>query len=364
MTNSYRILEDRVTAELLIMDYIGNEGLTANDFTQKLIEAESEGVKKFKVKINSLGGDVFEGIGIYNALAERDVITCIEGMAASAASFVAMAGKKRIIYDNSFLMIHNPSVGGWGDADYFERVQKNLKMIKDAIMKAYSRTGLKEEEIAKMMDDETWMSAEEAFAKNFVDEIIQSNQNPVNKHFAMIRYYNTISKQDERKVNAMLKIQNALGLPGANEDELVNSIAALKKSKQDSDKELADLKLKNQATEQSLADLKKEKEELDKKLKTAEDKEQTAAAEKEDAELEAILNQAEKDGKLVPAMVEKKEQKDALKAILKTNKKYFDLMPVVGPIGSPKTEADQKNLRPKNGLRDAVKKAHEKVVGK
>ncbi|MEO1315006.1 MAG: head maturation protease, ClpP-related, partial [Pseudomonadota bacterium] len=126
------------------------------------------------VAINSPGGDAFMGISLYNALARYagEVTVRIDGIAASAASLVAMAGDKIVMPENTFMMIHNPyswAMGGHGD---FERAAKHLHALETSYSGVYqSRTGLAPERVAEMMDAETYMTASEAVEAGFADEV-------------------------------------------------------------------------------------------------------------------------------------------------------------------------------------------------
>ena len=344
------------TAELLIMSFIGGEDFNSLNFNQTLQEAEKAGATNFLVKINSGGGDVFEGLAIYNALAARNTEVVIEGLAASMASVIAMAGKKIRMNDNAIIMIHNPWQFAGGDAAYFEKVQKNLEMLKDSIGKAYARTGLAKEDLSKMMDEETWMNANEALNKKFVDEVIVTNAAPVNKFEAMNRYFNSIFNQDNKgKVSAMLKIQNALGLAGAGEDEIVVSIQSLKKSN-------ADFKAQADASAVESDTLKKENEDLKKKLKDFEDAQKTADEQALETEAESVMNSAIKDGKILPA------HKDMYKNMFKADKpgfeKFLASAPVISVVGKKPDDKTDEKLAKKRGLYNAVKESHEKVTKK
>lgn len=336
----YRILDDRITAEIFIMGVIGDEGLRSMDFTQELHKAEAEGAKQFICRINSPGGEVFEAIGIFNALAERNVTVSIEGLAASSASFIAMAGKQVKMFDNALLMIHNPWTFAAGDANYFEKVQENLEMIKGVIMKAYSRTGLSDKQLTKMMDEETWLSAQEAKEKKFVDEVVESNQAPQNKSRMIAQYYNRILDESlfTRKVNQMMKIQTALNLPGADEDKLAQGILALQKVKNEQAAEVEVLKADVVKKQGEIADKEKELGDLKVKLEALEKEKSQNAEAQAVKQAEEILDKAVADGKVFPAEIdpaseEGKKTRQAYIDRIKMNAKVFDAMPVINKLG-------------------------------
>ena len=161
-------LED---VEISIYDEIGFGGVTAKDFMAE--------VKKFKgqhihLRINSVGGSVIEGAAIYNALRRHKggLTVHVDGLAASMASVIAMAGEEVYIAANAMLMIHNPWSMTMGDADDLRKEADVLDKLKNTLVNAYARkTGMETEDIAAMMDEETWLNATQSVAMGFADEI-------------------------------------------------------------------------------------------------------------------------------------------------------------------------------------------------
>lgn len=130
--------------------------------------------KALTVRINSYGGEVAEGLAIYNLLKsyEGEVTTICDGFACSAASVVFMAGTKRIMPRSSLLMIHNAWTCAIGDADDLRKAADDLEKITQPSIEIYkSVSSLDEEEIKKMMDEETWITADEALSYGFATEI-------------------------------------------------------------------------------------------------------------------------------------------------------------------------------------------------
>ena len=130
------------------------------------------------MKINSPGGDVIAAAKMRDIMKEYpgEITVRVSGMAASAAVMVAISGKRVQISDASYMMIHDPMVVVLGmlDIETLGRLQENLKSIKAGIVPAYAqKTGMSEGVISNMMTKETWMSAQEAVAKGFADEIWQ-----------------------------------------------------------------------------------------------------------------------------------------------------------------------------------------------
>jgi len=162
---------DSVT-ELFIYDVIDNWwGVSAEEFVEKLNSIESD---EIVIRINSPGGDAFDGRAMASAIKQHPaVITAkIDGLCASAATTIANACDHVQMADGSFYMIHRAWTLGWGNRNDLSKTVELLDQLDSAIANDYSkRTGLDKDEIIQMMDDETWMSAEEAKEKGFINEI-------------------------------------------------------------------------------------------------------------------------------------------------------------------------------------------------
>ncbi len=131
---------------------------------------------EIRIRINSYGGDVFEGIAIHNALSAHParIVAEIIGCAASAASWIAMVADEVLIWDSAQMMIHQAWQPVAGNADTLGEAMAVLRKIDDAMASAYCRrTGLADAEVRAMMAAETWMSAEEAVAKGFADKVLR-----------------------------------------------------------------------------------------------------------------------------------------------------------------------------------------------
>lgn len=125
--------------------------------------------------INSPGGDVFAAAQIYNMLMDypHDVTVKIDGIAASAASVIAMAGTKVCMSPVAMMMIHNPSTMAWGEADDLKDAIAMLNEVKESIINAYeAKTLMPRDKISKLMDNTTWMNARKALELKFCDEIL------------------------------------------------------------------------------------------------------------------------------------------------------------------------------------------------
>lgn len=155
---------------------IASEPWWDDDVTPQMFKDElNAGTGPIDVWINSPGGDVCAGAQIYNMLMEypHDVHVKIDGLAASAASVIAMAGTTVSMSPVALMMIHNPSMMAWGDAAEMKRAMKSLEEVKESIINAYEiRTDLSRNQISKMMDDETWFNAKKAVELGFADEVL------------------------------------------------------------------------------------------------------------------------------------------------------------------------------------------------
>ncbi len=158
--------------EVFIYDSIGGFGISASTFIAHLQTVPA--AHRLVVRIHSPGGSVLDGNAIFNALKAHPggVTTQIDGLAASMASVIAIAGKPARMAENGLLMIHN--VSGWaeGDAEEMRQMADLTEKVQETIVQAYiDRTGISRRKIMKMMDDETWLDAAEAKELGFVDEI-------------------------------------------------------------------------------------------------------------------------------------------------------------------------------------------------
>ena len=133
------------------------------------------------VWINSPGGDCVAAAQIYNMLMDYkgDVTVKIDGIAASAASVIAMAGTKVLISPVGMMMIHNPATIAWGDTAEMQKAIEMLASVKDSIINAYEiKTGLSRAKLSHLMDAETWMDAHKAVELGFADGILERAEMP------------------------------------------------------------------------------------------------------------------------------------------------------------------------------------------
>ena len=165
--------EERV---LILNGTIAEESWFDDEVTPAVFKEELQaGTGPITVWINSPGGDCIAAAQIYNMLMDYkfDVTVKIDGIAASAASVIAMAGTKVLMSPVSLMMIHNPATIAFGDKAEMKKVIEMLDAVKDSIMNAYEiKTGLSSNEISKLMDNETWFDAKKALELKFCDEIM------------------------------------------------------------------------------------------------------------------------------------------------------------------------------------------------
>lgn len=166
--------------ELLLYGYIADDAWWGDEVSPKMFLddlAKAGDVSQITLRINSYGGSVFAGHAMHSILKSHKarVVVRIDGIAASAASVVAMAGDQIIMPSNAMMMIHNPLTYAVGDADEMRKVADTLDSVRDSIVAAYrDRTGLGEDKLRDLMSAETWMTAAEAVELGFADEVEQA----------------------------------------------------------------------------------------------------------------------------------------------------------------------------------------------
>ncbi len=167
--------------------------MTPQLFKDELTKGEGD----ITVWINSPGGDCIAAAQIYNMLLDYkgSVTVKIDGIAASAASVIAMAGTRVIMSPVSMLMIHNPMTMASGDTSEMEKAISMLSEIKESIINAYERkTGLSRAKLSRLMDAETWMDAGKAVELGFADEILTREGNTATQD-AVLYSENTVSRK-------------------------------------------------------------------------------------------------------------------------------------------------------------------------
>ena len=162
------------SADVYIFNEIGTYGITAQDFISDIKDLKDTPIN---LHVNSIGGDVFDGMAIYNVIKRREARTTvyIEGIAASIATIIALGADEVIMAENSLFMIHNAWGGAMGEAKDMRKTADTLEKISSELTDIYmKKTGLSYEALAEMMDEETWLNAQEAFDYGFIDTISDS----------------------------------------------------------------------------------------------------------------------------------------------------------------------------------------------
>ena len=195
-------------------DYWTGEGVTAKRISGAL---RAMGAGPVTVNVNSPGGDLFEGLAIYNLLREHkgEVTVKVIGVAASAASIIAMAGDTVQIARAGFLMIHNTWVMAVGNRNDLREYADTLEPFDKAMAEIYAaHTGGDAKAMGKLMDAETWIGGSEAVEQGFADELLPSDQ--VEK------------KEGKAKASAVRRIESALRASGMPKSEAVRLLSEFK----------------------------------------------------------------------------------------------------------------------------------------
>lgn len=174
MKSWYTIRARSSGTEVLIYDEIGAYGVTAKGFLAELGALPDDAA--IDLRLNSPGGSVFDAVAIYNALRRHpgEVTVWIDGIAASAASYIAMAGDKIVMPENAFLMIHDPSGLVMGTAEDMRSTAEALDKVKVSLVQGYAaKSGKSDDEIAALMAAETWLDAKDALDFGFIDRIAE-----------------------------------------------------------------------------------------------------------------------------------------------------------------------------------------------
>jgi len=209
--------EDR---SISVFDVIGYDYWTGDGVTAKRVAAalRNMGPGPVTVNINSPGGDMFEGLAIYNLLREHDgeVTVKVLGLAASAASIIAMAGDTIQIARAGFLMIHNCWVLAVGNRHDLRSVAEKLEPFDAAMADIYvARTGKELADIQKQMDGETWIGGSSAVEQGFADELLPSDQ---------------VKQGEKKSASAVRRLEAALRQTGMPKSEAMKLISEFKSS--------------------------------------------------------------------------------------------------------------------------------------
>ena len=176
MTEKWYNIQNKASGitDVYIFDEIGTYGVTAQAFINDIKDLKDTPIN---LRINSLGGDVFDGMAMYNVIKRREARTTvyIEGIAASIATIIALGADEVVMAENSLFMIHNAWGGTMGEAKDMRKTAETLDKISSELTDIYrKKTGLSNDVLAEMMDAETWLNADEAYELGFVDTISDS----------------------------------------------------------------------------------------------------------------------------------------------------------------------------------------------
>jgi ATP-dependent Clp endopeptidase proteolytic subunit ClpP len=299
---------------LQIYDVIGESrnddgsisGISGKEFAEYLTSLEKQDKKGIEVHINSLGGSIIDGMTIYSAIksCSLPVDTVCVGIAVSMAGVILQAGRTRKMVPWGQVMLHNPSGGD----------SKELDTLKETLIKMLCpRTGISEEEMSNLMDETSWLNAEESLENKLIDEIedittdanlpkITEKTTPQAAHKKLLEVVNSLQ---HIKSEYMKGLANLLELPeNASEREFIKAVKALKNGIPSKD-ELDKLSEKIVAKEKELAELKEKYLKMEEECKLTRLEAETLKNKKKEAdtlvlkaEAETMVNEAMKAGKL------------------------------------------------------------------
>ena len=193
MSNNIRFVNRGAkTGEIWLYDQVGEGffgGMSAKTFNDELNKLGK--VDTINLRINSPGGSVFDGVAIYNTLKRHParLEVDVDGIAASIASVIAMAGDEIRMAANAMLMVHNPMGFSMGGSDEMRKTADLLDQIKGTIVDTYAkRTGEIDGVISQMMDDETWMTAAQAVQLGFADVVTDEQRIAASYNFDFSKF--------------------------------------------------------------------------------------------------------------------------------------------------------------------------------
>jgi len=342
-------------AEMFIHTHIGfdatlGQGITSQEFVNELsVLINDLHVQHIDVHINSVGGSVIEGMGIFTALmnAKALIHTHADGVAASISGIIFQAGKKRFMNDFARVMIHDVAAPVGTDS---AAVDNFREMIIKVLL---NNTGKSREEVLQYMTNETWFTAPEAISAGLADQVINTNRLLTlaqNKETDLMAVYNAAKEilndgetpNNNQNQLKMLKITNALDLQeGANEETVLNAVKEIQNQVK------TEVEAKDAATEE-VTGLKTENEALKSEIEAL----KTAATEANDAAAITFVENAIKDGKIEESKREAiitmaKNDLDSVKNLLDAvSIKHADITNTITP---------EKGAAPKKGLREMEK---------
>lgn len=306
------------SADVYIFDEIGTFGLTAQSFIE---EIKSYKDTPMSLHINCVGGDVFEGMAIYNVLKKRTARTTvyIEGIAASMGSVIALAGDEVVMAENSLFMIHNAWGGAMGEATEIRKTAALLDKISGEIADIYTKkTNLPYNRVKEMMDEETWLSADEAFNLGFIDSI--SDAIKVAAKYDVSKFKNITDKEIQNKLSVNLKskkmTEELKNWFNAKVEEIITKVKASNESETEDVKEVEVMMADEKEVSEKLTGFEAKVTELDSFVAELVGEKETLTQEVE--RLNALLSKADAKGTELstdgdPVVVDnKKEDEDSV----------------------------------------------------
>lgn len=180
---SFQIRNKSATsAEIIVYGAIGesywDDAVSAKEFSNELAKLPKT-VNQIDVRVNSPGGDVFDGVTIYNRLKQHsaNVTVYIDGLAASIASIIALAGDEIVMGEGALYMVHLPWTFSMGDRNDLENTINRLMDVEEQLLSIYARkTGLDRLELKAMLEAETWLDADQALEMGFIDKKVEESE--------------------------------------------------------------------------------------------------------------------------------------------------------------------------------------------
>lgn len=226
-------------ADILLYDYIGWPYNDAGEFVRAISDLTQ---KKITIRINSPGGDVWDANAIHNAIKAHPSkpITRIESLAASAASYIAIAGFQKQAYKNTMMMIHEPGMFTYGNQFDFKEMADILNQVSEIMVEMYAdNTNVGKRELREMLKSETWMNAKKMKEKGFIDTILEAGK-PVKAQFDLSMFANMPKDIDSTKNSnndlTVRKAENALRDVGFSQNTAKAMLAGSQQAKSDQEK--------------------------------------------------------------------------------------------------------------------------------
>jgi len=324
MTEKWYNIQNKASGitDVYIFDEIGTYGVTAQAFINDIKDLKDTPIN---LRINSLGGDVFDGMAMYNVIKRREARTTvyIEGIAASIATIIALGADEVVMAENSLFMIHNAWGGTMGEAKDMRKTADTLDKISSELTDIYrKKTGLSNDVLAEMMDAETWLNADEAYELGFVDTISDSIK--VAAKYDVSKFKNITQEEIQNKLSINInnkKMTNELKeWFNSKVDEIVATVKGDVKVSKDVAEETMitvnlgdndDIKNKISEFESNNIELSSKIASLEEELATAKGTNETLTGEVE--ALNAKINKADAKGTKIetdsdPAVVENKKE--------------------------------------------------------